>query len=469
MHMSNQTLKRYTQFTISLAFFFVPFMGGSLNLALPAISKEFASNVYLLSWVTTGYILASAAFLIPFGRVADIRGKRRLFAWGIGLLTFSALLCGLAWSMEALIFFRILQGIGASMIFATGMAILTSVFPPEERGKILGINAAFVYGGHSMAPFLGGNLTHYFGWRSIFFFMFLAGIFITYLAFFKPKAQWIQTQNETFDMLGATLYTLGIIFSMFGLMSIVKWSGAKYILILGLLVLVLFFRRALLVAQPIFNVSLFTQNTTFAFSNLAALINYSAAFAISFLLSLYLQVGRGFDPRTAGLILLAQPIIMAVCSPFSGRLSDKIEPRIIATSGMALTAVGLFFLSFLKIDTPLGYIILNQALVGIGFSLFGAPNNNAIMSSVQPKFFGVASSTIGTMRLTGQAISMSLVTLIITLVAGNIDLSPVHADLLLKSCQVAFLVFAINCFLGIFASLARGTIQDDKEALVTNK
>jgi len=378
---------------------------------------------------------------------------------GVTLLSFSALLCGVAWSIESLIIFRMLQGTGASMIFATGMAILTSAFSPQERGKVLGINAACVYFGQSMAPVLGGSLTHYLGWRSIFFLMFFAGLLVMYFIYFKLQEEWAEAWAEKYDTSGAFMYSAGLVLFIYGMTSLLKWGGGRYLLVVGILILSFFFRHEAKVSHPILQVGLFTENVTFAFSNLAALINYSATFAAAFLLSMYLQVCRGYDAQVAGLILLAQPMIMATFSPFMGSLSDRIQPRIIASWGMGFTSLGLVLLSFLQADTPIWILMINQAIIGIGISIFITPNNNAIMSSVPSRYYGVASSTIGTMRLTGQTISMALVTLVITLVAGNIEITPMHANLLLTSTKISFMVFAVICFGGIFASLARGNIK----------
>jgi len=278
-------------------------------------------------------------------------------------------------------------------------------------------------------------------------------------AFFKLQVEWAEAWGEKYDTSGALLYSAGLVLFIYGLSSLSKWEGSRYLLVIGIMALILFFRHVAKVPHPILNVGLFTENITFAFSNLAALINYSATFATGFLLSMYLQVGRGYDAQVAGLILLAQPMIMATFSPFMGRLSDRIEPRIVASWGMALTSLGLVLLSFLQGDTPIWILMINQAIIGIGISLFITPNNNAIMSAVSSRYYGVASSTIGTMRLTGQTISMGLVSLVITLIAGNIEINPMYADLLLVSTKVSFMTFAVICFGGIFASLARGNIK----------
>jgi EmrB/QacA subfamily drug resistance transporter len=452
------SVKKYALITVTMASFLAPFMGSAVNLAIPSIGKDFNSSALLLGWVVTSYLLASAAFLLPCGRFADIIGRKKVFIVGVSVFTLASLLCGMAWSIQALIAFRVLQGLGGAMQFGTSMAILTSVYPPQERGKVLGINVATVYTGLSLGPVLGGIMNQHLGWHSIFYLNVGIGLLIILLVSLKLKGEWAGAKGESFDLGGSALYISGVIAFMYGISSFAATPWAKYILALGLILLVLFIRYEIKLEQPILNIRLFSRSASFAFSNLAALINYSATFAVGFLLSLYLQVAVGFDSQTAGLILLSQPVIMALLSPFAGTLSDRVEPRVVASWGMGLTTAGLFVFSFLTMQTPLWLVIINLVLLGTGFALFSSPNSNAVMGSVEKRFYGVASSTLGTMRITGQAISMAIATLIVTLYLGSGGLSPDQAELLTKSIRVAFIIFTLTCFGGIFASLARGKV-----------
>lgn len=455
----NITLKKYALIIAATASFLTPFMGSAINLAIPSIGREFGANALLLGWVATSYILASAAFLVPFGRLADIVGRKKIFILGIAFFCITSLLCGLASSIEALITFRVLQGVGSAMIFGTSMAILTSVYPPQERGKVLGINVATVYVGLSLGPVLGGIMNHNLGWASIFYLTSILAAIALLLTVTKLKGEWAGAKGEKFDLTGAVLYAVGLVSFMYGLSSIDTSAWAKYLLVAGFVVMLMFIKFELGVKHPVLNLTLFSQNVTFAFSNLAALINYSATFAVGFLLSLHLQVVLGFNSQTAGLILLSQPVIMALLSPFAGALSDRVEPRIVASWGMTITTLGLLILCFINRNTPVWVIVLNLALLGLGFALFSSPNSNAVMGSVDKRFYGVASSTLGTMRLTGQAISMAIVTMLLAIYIGNVKLSPAYADLLVKSTKTAFTIFTIICFGGIFASLARGNVN----------
>lgn len=451
-------IKKYALITVLVASFTTPFMGSSINLAIPSIGREFDSSALLLSWVVSSYLLSSAAFLLPFGRLADMLGRKKIFTLGVIIFSFSSLLCGFAWSIQTLIGFRILQGVGSAMTFGTGMAILTSVYPPQERGRVLGLNVATVYIGLSLGPVLGGAMNQHLGWASIFFLNAVIGL-AALVSVTRIKGEWAGARGESFDTTGTVLYMTGLIAFLYAFSSIATSDSAKYLLAVGLGLLVLFVRHEMKSSQPLIDIKLFSRNIAFAMSNLAALINYSATFAVTFLLSLLLQVVMGFSSSAAGMILLAQPVMMALLSPFAGTLSDRVQPRIVSSLGMGLSALGLFFLSFVVKETPVWLIVGNLMLLGTGFALFSSPNMNAIMGSVDKRFYGVASSTSGTMRLIGQAVSVAIATLIIDLYVGSAQLSPAVADQLQKSANVAFIVFAVTCVGGVFASLARGNIN----------
>ena len=449
--------KRAALLVATFAAFLTPFMGAALNVALPSIGNDFGSDAILLNLVATVYLLATAMFLLPFGRMGDIYGRKRIFTMGIIVFTASSLLCAMAPSMTWLIAFRVLQGIGSAMIFGTGVAILTSVFPPGERGRALGINVAAVYIGLSAGPFAGGLLTQYLGWRSIFWVLIPIGIAAIVLLRLKIKGEWAESRGERFDWRGTLFYTVSLLFIMSGFNWLPEWKGFVA-MGAGLALLAVFVTWELRLRFPLFEMRLFRRNRVFAFSNLAALINYSATFAVSFLMSLYLQYVKGFDPRDAGLVMVVQPLIMAVFSPVTGRLSDRIQPQVIASAGMAFSTLGLVFLIFLEPSTSVWYILMDLALLGIGFALFSSPNTNAIMSSVERRYYGVASGSVGTMRMIGQMLSMGIVLLLFSMLIGKVEITAETAGGFLRSMKIAFTIFSIFCFLGIFASLARGKL-----------
>ncbi|MBL6963216.1 MAG: MFS transporter [Bacteroidetes bacterium] len=448
-------LARVALWVSILGSFLTPFMGSAINVALPEISKEFNMNAIALGWVATSYLLAAAIVLVPIGRMADIHGRKRIYLLGIIIYTTASLFCGLASNGTQLIVYRVIQGFGGAMMFSTATAILVSVYPAEKRGKALGLVVASVYIALSAGPFLGGFMTHYLGWRSIFLFNIPLGLVVIGLVLGKLKGEWAEARGEKFDWIGSFVYAVSILGVIYGLSVLPSLQGAIYIAI-GMLFFVIFFILQTKLKYPVLDLHHFTKNRVFAFSNLAALINYSATFAVAFLLSLYLQYVKGMEPQQAGLILVAQPVMMALFSPLAGRLSDKLEARLLASAGMAITVIGLTILAFFNENTSIGSILFSLILLGFGFALFSSPNTNAVMSSVEKRFLGLASATLSTMRLTGQMFSMGIAMLIMNIYIGKMKINMDHFPNFLSAMKLAFVVFAIMCVIGVFASLVRG-------------
>ncbi len=435
--------------------FLTPFMASSMNLAMPLIGREFGLSAVTLGWVLTAYTLAAAMFLVPFGRLADLHGRRRIFALGLAFDIAGASLGALAASAPALLAARAVQGLGGAMIFGTGVAILTSVFPPGERGRALGLNTAAVYTGLSLGPVLGGFIVQAAGWRAVFLATIPVAATGLALALFRLRGEWAEARGERFDLAGAAAYGLGLVSLMYGFSRLPSWPGLALVAA-GALVLAGFVVLELRVPSPLLDLRLFRHNRIFAFSNLAALLNYAATSAAAFLMSLYLQHIKGLPPQKAGLVMIAQPIVMAVTSPLAGRLSDRVQPRLIASAGMALSAAGLFLFSFLRAGTGFGAVTAGLVCLGLGFGLFSSPNTNAVMGAVERRHLGLASASLGTMRLTGQMLSAGTVMMIFALIMARAPIEPSSFPLFLRSARAAFAFFAALCAAGVFASLARG-------------
>jgi EmrB/QacA subfamily drug resistance transporter len=380
---------------------------------------------------------------------------------GVAVFTISSVLIAISSSGAMLILCRVLQGLGASMIFATGMAILLSVFPARERGKVLGVNVAAVYLGLSTGPVLGGVITEHLGWRFIFWLNLPIGLLLFAVIFFMLKGDWAESRGSRFDLAGSVIMALSLLSAMYGF-SKLPAVDAFYLLAAGLLGIVVFVVYESRLEHPVVDIKLFRYNTVFAMSNLAALINYAATFAVSFLLSLYLQKVRGLSPQGAGLVMVSQPLVQAVLSPAAGRLSDRIEPRTVASIGMGLTLVGLVLLVFVGPQTPLYYVVGCLVFLGLGFALFSSPNTNAVMSSVDREVYGVASAVLGTMRQLGMMFSMGFVMMILALHLGQSEVGASNAGEFIGSMKTAFTIFALMCLGGIFASLARGSVNRNR-------
>jgi len=442
----------------TISSFTTPFMGSSVNVALPAIGRDFSMDALSLSWVASSFLLAAAIMLVPLGRLADLFGRRIFFLSGSLIFSLSSLLSVWPETESLFIALRVVQGIGAAMVFSTGTALLVSAYPAGERGKMLGINIAAVYTGLTAGPFIGGLLTQHLGWQAIFIVNAALGLAAAVLAVRLEKEAPPAAAGESFDLGGSFLYATALFALMYGFSRLPSLSGAVLIAGGGVCFIV-FIRGQLKKRSGLINLHLFMGNRVFAFSNLAALIHYCATFAITFLLSLYLQHVKGLLPSQAGFVLVIEPLLQAVFSPLAGRLSDRYEPRIISSIGMSITVVGLAGLIFIASDTPLYGIVCCLALLGIGFALFSSPNVNAVMSSVEDRFYGLASATQATMRMVGQMLSMGIAMLVFAWIIGNHGIDHENGALLMVSAKSIFAILAAICTAGVFASLARGRIH----------
>ena len=439
--------------------FLTPFMGSSINIALPSIGREFALSTMALSWITTSFLVSSAMFLVPFGKAADIYGRKRIFLAGLFVFTIATFVAALSPNGTFLIAMRFVQGVGGAMIFGNGIAILTSVYPQQERGRAIGATIASVYAGLSAGPVIGGFLTQHYGWRSVLWINIPMAIAAIVIVLIWLKGEWAEAKGEKFDWPGSVLYILSLLALMYGMSDVHNPVGIG-LAILGLICLILFVWLELRIKIPVMNIRLFINNSLYLFSNIAAFINYSATYAVTFLLSLYLQTILALSPGKAGLVMIAQPIVMTLSSLVAGRLSDSVQSRLIASIGMALTAIGTLMLIPLGYFTSIQYIVVCLVLLGLGFGLFSSPNTNAVMSSVDRRYYGIASSTLSTMRLVGQAFSMAIANLVLAVVLGTYSKAHIDGQHFLTSMRIIFIIFVVLCSFGVFASLARGR---DKE------
>lgn len=452
--MTDKELKRSVLTVTAFASFLTPFMGSSVNLALPSIGNEFDVNAVTLNWIVSSYMLSTSILLLPAGRVGDILGRKKIFTAGLVIFTLTMILLTFTPNIKWLIGARVLQGLGSAMLFATNLAILTSVFPPGERGRAMGINVTAVYIGLSSGPFLGGLLTRYLGWRSIFAFLVPMGIISLILIRTRMKDEWAEAKGESFDWQGTVIYGLSLAAIMYGFSKLPSVAG-WVITAAGIILMPLFVMREKRTKHPLFDITLISKNRVFAFSNLAAFIHYAATSAIGFFLSLYLQYIKDLGPRDAGFVLMCWPLTMALISPAAGKLSDKQNPGVLASIGMGITSAGLIMLCFLTAGTSLVFVVAILVIIGIGFSLFSSPNTNAIMSSVEKKQLGNASGMIGTMRNAGQTFSMAIALMLLALFMGQARIDPSNYPQLLGAMKSGFIIFSVLCIAGIFASLAR--------------
>jgi len=447
----------FTLAAVSLSSFLVAYMVSSINIALPLIGSEFSLSPSFLGWIAMTYLLSTAVFLLPSGMCSDIRGRKKVFIAGCVIIILSSAGCVFAPSGRILLLCRIIQGSGAAMLFASSTPIITTSFPPEKRGRVLGLSIATIYLGLSMGPFLGGILAHWCGWRSLFYFN-IIGMTAAFLAGYK----WIISDKvdkshhgKRLDIAGSILSAAAILCGMLGLTNITSSFGAP-LMVGGAVLLIIFFFHELRIPAPLIPVRAFRHNRVFIFSNIASMINYSSTFAITFFLSLYLQYVKGYTPDRAGLILIAQPVMQAILSPIAGRISDSKDPRILSSAGMGIIACGLLIFAVYPGVLPVWLIVTVLSILGIGFALFSSPNTNAVFGSVEHRYLGTASSVLSMMRVLGQVMSMAIAILLMAYFTGSRPVDPADPDSFLSALRAGFIIFSILCIAGIPASWARG-------------
>jgi EmrB/QacA subfamily drug resistance transporter len=439
----------------------MPMMLSAVNVALPAIAESLAMDAVLVSWVPMGYLMASAALVLLFGRLADLFGRKRIFLIGTASLIVTSIFAAFAQSGEMLIALRILQGASAAMLYATYVALISSVFSPAQRGRMIGLTVSVIYLGLTCGPLIGGWCTETFGWQSTFLIhvpLCLAALIVG--LFFVP-GEWRAEHPGRFDYLGAALYIGAIVAFMYGVSALPEGRGILLI-VAGLVGFWLFFRHQHGRTDPLIDVTLFYTNRIFTFSCLAAFIMYTATFANVVLISLYLQYLQGLTPKLAGVVMIAQPATMTLFSGYAGKLSDSIEPRVIASAGLTITAVGLAFLASLDTESSIVNVVLCLMATGLGFALFTSPNANAIMGSVEPHHYGAAGASVATTRILGQTCSMGIVAMMFALTMGPVQITPAIYGDLARGIRLSFILCTALCIPGIFFSLVRGRVRSQE-------
>jgi len=439
---------------VTLNAFSTPLMLSATNVALPTIADQFSLTAVTLSWVPMSYLMASAMFILIFGRIADLFGRKRLFILGTIAVIASSIFTALSVNSEMLLIGRFLQGVSAAMLYATQIAIVSSVFRPDQRGKAIGLVVSSVYVGLAAGPLLGGIATDWFGWRANFLLHIPLALVVVHIGITRVKDEWFGEKGKL-DLVGAGLFSVTIVFLCLGITSLPSQASLP-LLALFLLSLVVFVRHVSAIEHPIWDIRLFLSNSIFTRACGASLIMYTATYANVVLLSLYLQQIKSLSGAEAGLILMIQPISMAALAPLAGKLSDRIEPRLLASAGMVLTALGLFFLSTLAAGSQLPTVAFALAMTGIGFSFFSAPNTNAIMGSVERKDYGSASGALATTRILGQLGSMVLVTFAMSMVIGDRLIDASNLPALERAIQLSFGIASALCLVGFFLSISRG-------------
>ena len=442
-------------FTIGIGTFMSALDGSVVNTLLPVLARELHTSVAGIEWVTTIYLLVISGLLLSVGRAGDLFGHKRLYLAGFALFVIGSALCGLAGSARTLVGLRVIQALGAAMLMATAPAILTRSFPPSQRGRALGAQGTFTYLGLTAGPSLGGWLAGACGWRSVFYINVPVGLVAIALALRSIADDRVRQRNERFDFLGAATFTAGLVTLMVALNQGHDWGWGSartvVLLVVAALLLALFVRVERRRASPMLDLSLFGSRV-FSASTVSALLNYACVYAVLFVLPFLLIGGRGLGVQQAGLVLTAQPIVMAVVAPLSGTFSDRIGSRGLATAGMAILAAGLVALGLLVSHGSLGAIAGALAVVGLGVGLFVSPNNSALMGAAPPNRQGIASGVLATARNVGMVLGVGFAGAVLTTVVAH---AAVPAEGLAAGVRASLLGAAGLAALGAVTSATR--------------
>ena len=384
-------------------------------IALPSIANELHTSLITLVWIAIGYWVITASMLLTFGRLADMFGRVKLYNLGFALFTIGSGFCCVSQTGEQLIVFRIIQAFGAAFIFSNSSAILSDSFPESERGKALGINQISIVVGSVMGLVIGGALTSYFGWRSIFWINIPIGIFATVWAFSKLK-ELGTTKKEKIDWLGNLLFAGGLIVLLigitFGSFHLLDINETILFILAGISLLILFYKNEKKVSFPMMDLTLFRLKL-FTSSNIAIFLNSLARGAFTFVMVFYLQGPTMLlSPLDSGIYLIPVSLALAIVAPITGWFFDKYRFQIISQAGLIVSAIGFVMLTTMGLTISYADAILPLALIGAGMGIFTSPNRATIMNSVSPNRRGVAAGISTTLVMTGSAFSIGLVFLI---------------------------------------------------------
>lgn len=452
MNTSKPSSNKLTLFTICVAAFLTPFSVSTMNVISPELAAYFNADAVLLAWLNTAFFLGAGIVLMPAAKLCDIFGRRKIYAIGVGGFALFSFISALSFSIWMLLACRFLQGMCGAFIVGPAMALTTAIFPPSQRGRALSILVGAVYLGSSVGPFVGGGLSHYWGWRSVFVLFGLLGLLGFVFIWRFIKGEWkTGATMKNFDYHGTLMYAIGVAALMLGATHL---PGVRpfWITVAGVIALLSFIKIEHDVENSVFDTTIFAKYRGFSLSSMAALLHYAAVTANTLLLSLYLQYILGYDAHHAGLLLLPQPVAMLISTLIAGRLADRMNPSYLATVGALLAMVSSLMLCLA--DSPtLNYIIICQIIIGCGYGAFVSPNTSLIMGSVTPDRYNEASSVAGTMRLLGQVFSLGIISVIFALVIGRVEITPLVYDKFTNSFKIGYAIFAVLCLGVVLLSL----------------
>lgn len=465
---------------VALAVLMATTDSGLLSISLPVIVAELRADLASAAWISFIYALVTASLYLPVGRLSDLVGRRRTFSAGFLLYAMSSAIAGLSQEPRQLILFRGLQGVGSALMMVNTFALVTVLFPPEERGRAMGISGGTISAiGFTIGPVFGGFLTHTFGWRSIFYVTACLGVlgFLAsrFLLREEDDARPPRTTKEPFDFVGASAFSLGLSFLLVALTTGQRGQWDSWVvhaeLVAAAATLGFFVWWEGRSPHPLLDLGLF-RIRAFAAGNVARLTQFVAMSMNHLLMPFFLQLGLGLDPLRAGLLMTPTAIVLAVLSPVTGWLSERMEPRWLASAGLVIMGASCFVLSRLQPGAGHWEVVPGLVLLGLGLGFFQTPNNNALMSALPAHRLGVGSSFLSVVRSFGNSLGVATGTTIVSasLLAvtgqtslqdlrrpGAAGLSGILLSAFMQGYRYSYLSAGLLCLAGALVSFTRNS------------
>lgn len=440
----------YIILTSTLGSFAMAYASNGLSVILPTLANVFGISNILENWIVFSYLLVLSVAGVPLGKICGKYGLKRSFKYGLIIFSIGSLISALSFNIVLMILGRVIQAVGATMVFVTNVSMITAEIPSSNRGRALGINVTGVYLGITISPTISGILTNNLSWRFVFIITIILAL-ISYYLLSKIDNEWIM-ENDKLDKVGSVIYVIAIGLLLYGFTILNTILGVVLVL-LGLVLLILFARYELKIPNPVYEMRLF-RNINYTTANLVALIAYLTTYVVSYVLNYHFQYILGLDAQTSGLILISTPVMMLLIAAQAGKLSDKINPGKLQLLGVSLITIAIGILSQISYTTPIYIIIVAMILQGIGHGFFSTPNNNIILSNVDnKKDIPTASASVATVRNLGQSFSLGILTVTFAFIMGNVAIQPSNYDLLVLSNQTTLLIITILGIVAVILSI----------------
>ncbi|EHJ00816.1 drug resistance transporter, EmrB/QacA subfamily [Clostridium sp. DL-VIII] len=434
-----------------------------VNVVLPVMVNIFSVTMSSIQLIIICYLITIVSTILFFGRLGDIKGKSIIFNLGLLVFTIGSLFCGLSSDFWSLVFFRIIQAIGASAAMANNQGIITQVFPANERGKALGISATFLALGTMIGPPLGGFIVSYLNWNYIFFINIPIGVIATIVGF-KMLPGKLSEKKEHIDFIGAIIFGISVIFLFYSLIAGETIGYANVKIMLGFLAAALLFVIFIIIEKrqkyPLIDFSLF-KNSLFSVGILCTFICYMSFNSNNIIQPFYLENVLKMTPDYAGIIMMISPVIITVIAPFSGHLSDKIGSEYLTFIGLMVMGIGMSLMATLNENSSIRGLTIYIALIAIGNGLFLSPNNSLVMSSAPGDKLGIAGSINAFVRNLGQSSGVAMATVLLysfmSIKMGKKVLGYVEGrnDVFIFGMKYVYISAALICFAGVAITILR--------------